>query len=222
MKKHLYCKEAIWNNKQDGYKSEQDEIDFRKYRKCVESTREKLSSCIPLMKTACERAKVRAIKTVRLNMETAEYMFEQFTNLRVVQLIRDPRAVALSRMSQPTFRAKYSSSIPKEAELYCSEVLQDIKVRKRIEDRFPGSVMQIIYEHIVTNPVERINTVYSFLNETLTDEVKYWVIKNSDSARSNSSRIAAKWQDKLSFKVAKKVTDTCVNLYEAVNYKWPQ
>lgn len=115
----------------------------------------------------------------------------------------------------------YTGSISREAGLYCNEVLQDIYVRHRIEEKFPGSVMQIIYEHIVTNPIEQIQGVYSFLNETMPGNVYKWLSDNTDGAIKNSTKIAEKWQEKMTYKMAKEVSDECAELYNAVNYRWP-
>lgn len=101
-----YCMDVLWKQKRARVK---DVKAFAAYKGCMRDLRYKLEACIPLIKSPCKTLNVRATKTVRLNMETAEYMFKQFTNFRVVHLIRDPRAVALSRIKgDPTYRAKNS------------------------------------------------------------------------------------------------------------------
>lgn len=221
MFKEEYCRTGLWYRDLKSLRSNSDAKAFNTYHRCVYNLRKQLSACMPLLKNQCLNSKVRSTKTVRVNMETAEYMFRHFTNFRVVHLIRDPRAVALSRMGHPTFRGKNSQTIASEAALYCDEVLKDIQVRNSIEQRFPGSVMQVIYEHIVTNPIEQIKGIYSFLNETMPASVESWIQTNTDGAVNNSTKISEKWQEKITFKVAKDVSEACVELYAAVNYKWP-
>lgn len=174
---------------------------------------------MPIIKTVCKRATVRSLKAVRLNLETIEGMFNNFTNLRVIQVVRDPRAVALSRMQHSTYHGRLSGSIETEAKLYCSEVLEDLAVKKRIEKRFPGRIMQVVYEHVVSNPVERIQQIYSFLNETVTNEVKSWLIQNTQTTVMNSSEIARRWKDNIKFTVAKQVSENCAELYRAVSFE---
>ena len=112
--------------------------------------------------------------------------------------------------------------MPREAQLYCTEVLKDILVRKRIEQRFPGSAMQVIYEKLVGNSMEQTKAIYAFLNETMPPVVEKWVLDNTEGAVKNSSVIAEKWQKKMTFKMAKEVSNACSDMYKAINYRWPQ
>lgn len=220
MFKEDYCREVLWYGNRK-YIQKGHLKSFQNYDNCVYDMRRKLSACMPLLKEVCEESRVRTTKTVRVNMATAEYMFKHFTNFRVIHLIRDPRAVALSRFGHKSFRGKNSKTIPHEAGLYCNEVLRDIQIRNRIEEKFPGSVMQVIYEHIVTNPMEQIRGIYSFLNETMPGKVEKWLEANTDGAMRNSTAIAEKWQSKLTYKMAQQVSEACAELYKGVNYRWP-
>ena len=54
--------------------------------------------CVSLLRSDCSNRPVRAVKTVRATMDSMEPLLRTLPNFRVIHLIRDPRAVALSRI----------------------------------------------------------------------------------------------------------------------------
>ena len=196
---------------------------FDRYQKCMLQQRRTLAdNCLTMMEQICDSSALRTTKTVRLNMRAAEIMFNYLKNFRVIHLIRDPRAVVLSRLGDSTYHGQFSgSSLTKEASLYCRGVLNDVRVRKRIEERFPGSVLQVIYEHFVVNPKAQVDAIYSFLDEPVPEGVQQWLFKNTAGEIQNSTHIAEKWQDKMSFKKARLINEACAELFEAIGYTWP-
>ena len=54
--------------------------------------------CVGLLRSSCSGRLVRAVKSVRATMDSMEPLLRLLPNFRVVHLVRDPRAVALSRI----------------------------------------------------------------------------------------------------------------------------
>jgi len=54
--------------------------------------------CISLLRSDCSSRPLRAVKSVRATMDSMEPLLRMLPNFRVIHLIRDPRAVALSRI----------------------------------------------------------------------------------------------------------------------------
>ena len=138
-----------------------------KYKQCMQPMRHKVDKCLRHMTPVCNAASFSAIKTVRLTMTSLYELRERLVNLRAVHLIRDPRAVGLSRMQDVTYRAKGSRNPIMEAALYCRSVSRDLEVLTRFQRDFPGSVLPIVYEQFAVNPVQVTEKIYEFLGQTL-------------------------------------------------------
>ena len=194
------------------------------YATCVDELRRVYDQCSPHMVDMCASSGLLTAKTVRLTMASVELMLDTMPNLRVLHLIRDPRAVALSRMIDSTYRAKRSTGKPvREAALYCDSVVRDIVIRQRIERRRPGTVLQVLYDELVADPQRIVANIYSFLNETIPASVRDWLAKSSSGSGNpeKSLQIAEKWQHKLSYRTAQSIGVACRQLFGLIDYDWP-
>ena len=95
---------------------------FKNYSTCMQIVREKAKPCEQMLGEFCKKADFRATKTVRATMDVVETLLERNPNLRVIHLIRDPRAVMVSRSEfYDTGRSMYAQGdIAKEAKV-CTE-----------------------------------------------------------------------------------------------------
>ena len=146
---------------------------FIKYEDCVIAAFEKGKKCLDIYKEKCTKSHLWSTKTVRGTMEHAEKLMASNANMRLIHLIRDPRPVVTSRSMDSSYRGVFSGvktveggDKPKEAVVYCGTVVKDIRYRREvIEKRFPGRVIQVIYEDFVQNPAEYAKAIYAFLDE---------------------------------------------------------
>lgn len=221
IQKQLYCFRMLRYFPSSAENDERS-LDFESYQKCMIDQRKILNMCIPDMYTACQKSKIRVVKTVRLSMHTAEYMLQRIPNFRIIHLIRDPRAVALSRRLDPSFRGIFSGKdLSKEAELYCSNVIHDIKIRSQLEELFPNCCLQVIFDELAQKPFKGIDRIYSFLNETIPPGVKDWLVLNTQGEIRDSKAVVKKWRKQLPMKEVKKINIACREFFELVNYPWP-
>ena len=82
-----------------------------------------LVDCLPLLTRSCSKAKASVVKTVRLSMERAATLLKADSKVKVIHLVRDPRAVLKSRRTSGI--ARTYATTPKK---FCSTVLKDLKV----------------------------------------------------------------------------------------------
>ena len=192
------------------------------YHTCMEGYKMLVERCRRRMKPICGNSTLRAVKTVRLNMETTLALMDRLPDLKVIQLMRDPRAVVLSRMNESSYFSLSSSNDSKsEARLYCMAALHDVIVRRQIEARRPGSTMQVIYEDFVASPTETATDIYKLLGLGLPKALKIWLENNLENLKVKSNAIANRWRYKLPEKTKRDTYEVCQDLIREVNSpKW--
>jgi len=104
----------------------------------------------------CYPRPLRVAKVVRATMQSMKPLMEWFPDLRVIHLVRDPRAVALSRREQDSsFRGQFADAgktpkdlIVREATIYCRQVVTDSQWKNELEQSFPGRFYSLTYEQV--------------------------------------------------------------------------
>ncbi|XP_067876451.1 carbohydrate sulfotransferase 3b [Heterodontus francisci] len=190
---------------------------------------------------ACLQKQHVAVKTVRLRqLEFLRPLVEDFRiNLKIIQLVRDPRAVLASRIV--AFPSKYEAwkkwasqgIMPNDEEVgklrgNCENLQASaqlgISQPPWLKDRF----MLIRYEDVALEPLKKAYEMYRFAGIPITPEVKKWIYINTQTSRSsdnvysthkNSSEQFEKWRLTLSFKIAEVVQKVCEPAMKLFGYK---
>ncbi len=217
------CNQRLWNASYSDRRLDGSvHKNFTEYKTCMDRLRSiTLERCIHLFREVCQRSRLRSAKTVRGTMASMEYLLDSVPNFRVIHLIRDPRAVVLSRRQfDNSARGRYSmGDLVKEAKLYCRTVVRDVKIRRRLETRHPGKIVSIIYDDLVKEPLRYAENIYSFLNTTLPRATMKWVVDHTTAVK-DSSAIAQKWQDQLTFRKSHQISQQCLEFFQEVDYPW--
>ncbi|XP_068114271.1 carbohydrate sulfotransferase 3 [Hyperolius riggenbachi] len=215
-------------------------------KKAFEKYHCKNRRCGPLNMTlameACLSKDHVAIKAVRIRqLEYLRALVEDpLLDMRIIQLVRDPRAVLASRMV--AFSGKYESwkkwALEGAAPIRKDEVLrlrgncENIRLSAELGLRQPdwlrGRYMLIRYEDIARFPLEKAKEMYRFAGITLTPQVEEWIMKNTQasqenngiySTQKNSSEQFEKWRYSIPFKLAQVVQDVCAPAMKLFGYK---
>lgn len=186
-----------------------------------------LDSCGPLLSKTCKERPIRAVKTVRATMESMEPLLSELPNFRVIHLIRDPRAVILSRKKfDASAKSLYSVErdlfmIETEAKLFCQTVVRDIRVRLELEKRFPGRIYTILYEDVMAQFKTYTGNVYAFLNVSSPVTSNWWRRKVGIQFSGLSRKVSHKWKAELTFRDNRSIVDNCAELFKLVGHnKW--
>ena len=118
------------------------------------------------------------------------------------------------------FAPKATNGVAQEAQMYCSLTRKDIITRRHLEQRYPGSTYQMIYDHMVSHPLHELERIYRFIDEPIPNAITSWV-KTLNSGAKTSESIAAKWKAEMSVQTAQLVDKYCQNLYDTIDYTWP-
>ncbi len=208
---------------------------FLDYRKCVDEFNKKYN-CRKIFRNLCQQGKFRGIKTVRATMASVGDLLERNPNLRVVHLIRDPRAVVWSRKhfgqsGQGLFSIQKSNggkkqdmNMVKEAELYCSAVLRDVRMRKELDKKYPGALVEVIYDDFVQWPLNYTEKLYEIIGVDPGNKTWEWLLANTQGAEAkrNSSYISHKWERNIPLLAAKRIDKKCASFFEEIPYQWSE
>lgn len=160
--------------------------------------------------------------------------------MKFIQLVRDPRAVLASRMV--AFAAKYKNwkqwavggDVPIEDDEVrklkgnCDNIRMSAEIGLRRPSWLRGRYMLVRYEDIARFPMRKATEMYRFTGIPFTPQVKSWILKNTQAAKTsgvystqkNSSEQVEKWRFSLPFKIAQVVQKVCGPTMKLFGYKF--
>ena len=160
-KRQDVCLRNLWTHESisvDPDSTHRSGSSFEAYDKCIDKFHSQVKKCVPQLETPCRAHQVRAVKTVRATMRSVEQLLAKYPNFYVIHSYRDPRSTVLSRKKADWARSTYEKS-PKDlrriAKAYCQTVLEDYRVRKKLELKYPGRIMELTYRDFIRAPVEK-------------------------------------------------------------------
>ncbi|XP_003271264.1 carbohydrate sulfotransferase 3 [Nomascus leucogenys] len=198
---------------------------------------------VTLAAEACRRKEHMALKAVRIRqLEFLQPLAEDpRLDLRVIQLVRDPRAVLASRMV--AFAGKYKTwkkwlddegqdGLREEEVQRLRGNCESIRLSAELGLRQPawlrGRYMLVRYEDVARGPLQKAREMYHFAGIPLTPQVEDWIQKNTQAAhdgsgiystQKNSSEQFEKWRFSMPFKLAQVVQAACGPAMRLFGYK---
>lgn len=183
--------------------------------------------CIKELERLCLSKTHRIAKTIRVSMELVETMVEMWPNLKVIHLVRDPRAITLSRSRGEDFQMALDT-VSHAADM-CTRMYEDVKYDWLIQRKYPGRHIVVSYEAIADSPYTATGYIYDFLNMLFREKTWFWVfnsMRNENenemhyyaTVRFNASKVASRWRDNLEYKKVQEIDLSCTDLYSALGY----
>ncbi|XP_076016382.1 carbohydrate sulfotransferase 3a [Genypterus blacodes] len=207
----------------------------------------KTRRCGPLNLTlaseSCLSKQHHAIKTVRVRqLETLQPLVEDpRLDVRVIQLVRDPRAILASRMV--AFSDKYQTwktwaqdgQVPEDDEEVkrlkgnCDNIRMSAEVGLSRPSWLRRRYMLVRYEDIARYPMQKAEEMYRFTGIPFSPQARDWILKNTQttqeasgiySTQKNSSEQAEKWRFNIPFTLAQVVQRVCGPTMKLFGYKF--
>uniref|UniRef100_UPI0037E90B82 carbohydrate sulfotransferase 6-like n=1 Tax=Semicossyphus pulcher TaxID=241346 RepID=UPI0037E90B82 len=195
---------------------------------------------------ACSTYSHVVLKVVRvLELESLYPLFrDPNLDLRIIHLVRDPRAVMRSREGAANALISDNAivleqrSIP-EAEVQY-QVLQEICLsHMRINERailkpppfLKGRYKMVRYEDVVRNPIEEINDMYEFVGLEMSTQLKEWIYKFTHGkgrgthfilSPRNATEVSQAWRSTLSHDKVEQVQEVCEGAMSLLGYRMVQ
>lgn len=154
-------------------------------------------------------------------MHSVGPLLEKYPDLYVIQTYRDPPATVLSRQKADWSRSAYEKdkkNVGKIARAYCQTVLEDFRQRRKLEEKYPGRLMEVVYNDFVRHPRESLDKVYSFLEIPITPEFEKKFTKKTGGDR--SSQYVSKWKNELTSGDVSSIKRECREFIDETGFKW--
>ncbi|KAL5020986.1 hypothetical protein ScPMuIL_000141 [Solemya velum] len=201
------------------------------FQKCKGLTRESFNitkrykTCIPYLKKICNQNKFRVIKTIRTNMATAKSLMDCLPNLKIIHLIRDPRAVQNSRLRVGAFKFKKALNMTRHL---CTAISNDLPIGQQINSAYKGRYMILRYEDLASKPIDMSRKLYNFLGNKFTYSLEKFIFNitlagNEDgcnicSMRKNSREHIDSWRNFFPLGTVQMIDEECKSFYDTMGY----
>ncbi|XP_076841240.1 carbohydrate sulfotransferase 1 isoform X2 [Brachyhypopomus gauderio] len=196
---------------------------------------------LTLASLACQSRSHVAIKTVRFPLvkDLRTLIEDPRLDLKIVHLVRDPRAVLASRMA--TFSDQYRSwkiwnatnHQPRHMDLslinkMCKDMDHSVLTGLQNPDWLRGRYLLLRYEDLALNPEDKTKEIYKFLGLDLDPRVLTWIAQNTNSTNkwnykfstSRDSRTTLqRWRLQLSFDIVRSMQSLCSTSFALLGYR---
>ena len=210
--------------------------DMRSYMRCVAKGRKLLSSphsallyistikdkdiiqCLHHLSKECEPAKIRVMKYIRLTMSAAFSVIRKLDNVRLIHLVRDPRAMMDSQLRKNDMGVEDMPVFMERTVEMCRHMRDDLRLASEIEAEYPGLIYSLRYEDMTDEPMAIAREIFEFLNEEFKEMDKTYVKHRSINSSNNSTVRAAVWRSHITKEHLAVVDEQCGDLYDTLGY----
>ncbi|XP_063415071.1 uncharacterized protein LOC134697003 [Mytilus trossulus] len=197
--------------------------DMRLYFTCLRHA--SFSYCINKLEHVCLSKPRRIIKVIRLQLASLEHILKETTNIKIIYLARDPRAITMSML-----KYKIIQSVMKGSKIICNNMLADGNATKLFKSVYPNNIFVLRYETLVQKPVQVFRKVFSFSSLPFTLKVdtyiKHHLLGSDQRNRSpwltklgNAVKIANTWRTFISIEQLHDIDTVCHRTYKAFGYR---
>ena len=170
--------------------------DTHRYKDCVvkkngnENINSRMQRCKQDLKAACLNSKVILVKTIRTPMKMVLSLMNEVTDLKVINLVRDPR----STLSSKLMISGCHDGLKPCAHEYCRQVEEDGQAKEQAVT-YRDNILTVTYEDIARTPVKVSSVMYQFMNMTFPQSNAEYVFNITVAGdRSNCDVCRQYWQ----------------------------
>ncbi|XP_060062625.1 carbohydrate sulfotransferase 4-like [Ylistrum balloti] len=147
-------------------------------------------------------------KMPRISIGLASKLLNRLPNLKIVHLLRDPRAIMNSRK-------KYDwTPVPSGAISLCYKMFDDVLEAEKVKTAYPTRLYTVYYEDMVMEPLETFEKIYNFTGYNFDANEKTRILDKMQ----NSTRIAKAWRNGIDDKILRETNKACTRLYPRLGY----
>ncbi|XP_066156581.1 carbohydrate sulfotransferase 4-like [Euwallacea fornicatus] len=162
----------------------------------------------------CKLFPFQSMKTVRLRLKLAEDLLEdKLLNLKIILLIRDPRATLQSRRHRDWCPGEPDCDQPS---YLCSDMVSDYSAAIRLMQLYPSKFRAIRYEDLSLSPYQLTQDIFKFIGLPLHPQVKDFLASHTivdvggvSSTYRDSKNAPFHWKTDLNYTEVQVIEDTC-------------
>ncbi|XP_060567649.1 carbohydrate sulfotransferase 1-like isoform X2 [Ruditapes philippinarum] len=183
--------------------------------------------CARELQGICERSPFRIIKTIRLQLNDVKNLLEDLPNLKIVHLVRDPRAT-LSSQSKLGMCSSMRGGLHGCTNKYCKRLENDVLAEERIMQQYPNRIMPVFYEDIARHPLGTSQKLFDFIGADFTIEAEAYIYNITMAGlandclicttRSNSSEHVDSWKTTMRPEFINIVNERCNYVLKRYNF----
>ncbi|XP_037109568.1 carbohydrate sulfotransferase 6 [Syngnathus acus] len=185
------------------------------------------------------------LKSVRIfELESLYPLFEDPSlDLRIIHLVRDPRAVVRSREQSAKAFVGDNAVVLEQKSMPAAEiqyqVIQEIcRSHVRISERalqkppsfLKGRYKMVRYEDVARNPLEEISAMYDFVDLDMTNQLEEWIYKLThgkgkgslkeafEITSRNAADVSQAWRTTLPHNKVKRIQEVCKRAMSLLGY----
>lgn len=191
-------------------------FEFRSDSRFVKDT--VVQKCLPLLYEKCQPAKIRVMKFIRLTLTAAFSVAKRLDNVRIIHLVRDPRAMLDSNLRKKEMNVGRIQGFEDRAKMMCQKIRKDSELVDIIKTEYPGLLFSLRYEDFVDDPLGSAKELFDSIGENFLASDKEFVKSRSIEAARNSTIRAAVWRSHIPFKHLQIMDKHCKDVYEKFGY----
>ena len=114
------------------------------------------------------------------------------TDIRVIQLVRDPRGSLNSRIKLRWMKDYRSPNFQGTVRKVCVNLAENIKFGRNL-DKWQDKFLEVDYKDLTGKPIETTKLMYKFAGFEMPDSVLDWVIQSTSPSKEELSKEQLKW-----------------------------
>ncbi|XP_030055342.1 carbohydrate sulfotransferase 1 [Microcaecilia unicolor] len=197
---------------------------------------------LTLAMESCKDHEHVAIKTVRVPevSDLRALVEDPRLNLKIIQLVRDPRGILASRSDtfQDTYRLwriwRATGRKPYNLDTsqfltVCEDFLSSVSTGLNRPSWLKGKYILLRYEDMARNPMKKAEEIYNFLGIPMDSSIERWIenntradntsVKHKYGTLRNSAATAENWRLTLSYDIVEFIQNTCQEVLAQLGYK---
>ncbi|XP_035661871.1 carbohydrate sulfotransferase 3-like [Branchiostoma floridae] len=191
-----------------------------------------------VLQSTCEGKQFTAIKTIRLDdIKLLQPMAEEDDlNLKIIQLVRDPRAVIASRLNLSKKNVSVMTVLhdkvnKAEVQELCDWMIRNAELYRNKADWLSGRFAVIRYEDVGMEPIHSMEKLYKFIGVSPKTEVSKWLENHIHAAKRRKDRenpfgtkkdpmkTSNEWRTRLSIRQVNTIQSVCKKAMELFHYQ---
>lgn len=184
--------------------------------------------CTDMLRDLCLKSKFRLFKTIRTPMSWLKDLMVEFPNMKIVHLVRDPRAVVVSQRRFGECSREKHNGVAGCSKLLCSSMEDDLTTAEVFSTVYPGRIFSLKYEDLAIEPIEKTKELYEFLDLNFTDEIRKYIVNITmsgnnasfvlDTIRPDSKHMIDRWRTSITPRSLDIVQTMCKYVMKTLSY----